>query len=222
LLALLVDLESLAQLVSIGTLAVFFCVCLGCLRRRYYEPGKNSMAPFVWRCAMMTLFNIGAHELVMCQPEAQHCTAGRATKPASAEHQKVRRVYDQLPGRSSCSGVDRVGRSLARERHDAPVAASPVASSEVCGAAEPVHPSCWHVSELASHRCASYLSARHKREHKPTAPLVAELMSSWSPTGSLDWQAYVRFGGWLVISILVYVCYGMHMAEAHDAKLAAT
>ena len=61
LLALLVDLESLAQLVSIGTLAVFFCVCLGCLRRRYYEPGKNAMAPFVWRCIIMTLFNIGAH-----------------------------------------------------------------------------------------------------------------------------------------------------------------
>jgi hypothetical protein len=61
LLALLVDLESLAQLVSIGTLFVFFCVCLGCLRRRFYEPGKNSMAPFVWRCVIMTLFNIGAH-----------------------------------------------------------------------------------------------------------------------------------------------------------------
>ena len=60
LLALLVDLESLAQLVSIGTLFVFFCVCCGCLRRRYYEPGKNSMAPFVWRCSIMTLFNIGA------------------------------------------------------------------------------------------------------------------------------------------------------------------
>ena len=60
LLALLVDLESLAQLCVNWHTFVFFCVCCGCLRRRYYEPGKNSMAPFVWRCSIMTLFNIGA------------------------------------------------------------------------------------------------------------------------------------------------------------------
>ncbi len=92
LLALLVDLESLAQLVSIGTLAVFFCVCLGCLRRRYYEPGKNSMAPFVWRCAMMTLFNIGAHTVVTFHVSAigaasQHRICP-SPKPVSAEHRR--------------------------------------------------------------------------------------------------------------------------------------
>ena len=51
---------------------------------------------------------------------------------------------------------------------------------------------------------------------------VAKPTQSQQITGSLDWQAYARFGGWLVISILVYVCYGMHMADAHDTKMAAT
>ena len=60
LLALLVNIESLAELVSIGTLFVFFCVCAGCLRRRYYEPGRSAPGPLILRCAIMTLFNLGA------------------------------------------------------------------------------------------------------------------------------------------------------------------
>ena len=31
--------------------------------------------------------------------------------------------------------------------------------------------------------------------------------------GSLGWKAYVRFGIWLVLSLLVYVFYGVHSAS---------
>lgn len=36
--------------------------------------------------------------------------------------------------------------------------------------------------------------------------------------GSLGWQAYARFSGWVVVSVLAYVLYGMHRAEAKDAR----
>ncbi|KAK9811336.1 hypothetical protein WJX72_002052 [[Myrmecia] bisecta] len=45
LLALLVDLEALAELVSIGTLFVFCMVSAGGLWRRYYAPGATRLAP---------------------------------------------------------------------------------------------------------------------------------------------------------------------------------
>lgn len=41
-LALLVDLETLAELVSIGTLFVFFCVCAGLIWRRYCGSGTTN------------------------------------------------------------------------------------------------------------------------------------------------------------------------------------
>lgn len=62
LLALFVNLESLAELVSVGTLFVFFCVCAGCLRRRYYEHGRSAPGPLITRLAVMTLLNIGASQ----------------------------------------------------------------------------------------------------------------------------------------------------------------
>ena len=36
--------------------------------------------------------------------------------------------------------------------------------------------------------------------------------------GSLGWKAYARFSGWVVVSVLAYVLYGMHRAEAKDAR----
>ena len=67
LLALMVDIESLAQLVSIGTLFVFFCVCAGCLRRRYYEAGRSAPGPLITRCVVITLFNLGGQTCVCSQ-----------------------------------------------------------------------------------------------------------------------------------------------------------
>lgn len=59
LLALMVNIESLAELVSIGTLFVFFCVCAGCLRRRYYEQGRSAPGPLITRLGATTLCTLG-------------------------------------------------------------------------------------------------------------------------------------------------------------------
>jgi hypothetical protein len=40
--------------------------------------------------------------------------------------------------------------------------------------------------------------------------------------GSLGWQAFARFGGWLVISAAIYVLYSMHRAEAKEIRDAHT
>lgn len=40
--------------------------------------------------------------------------------------------------------------------------------------------------------------------------------------GSLGWQAFARFGGWLVVSAAVYVLYSMHRAEAKEIRDAHT
>lgn len=34
--------------------------------------------------------------------------------------------------------------------------------------------------------------------------------------GSLGWPAYVRFGAWMVLSVLVYCCYSVHSADARQ------
>lgn len=34
--------------------------------------------------------------------------------------------------------------------------------------------------------------------------------------GSLGWKSYARFGVWLVVSMVVYVLYSMHRADAKD------
>ena len=59
-LALLVDINALAQLVSIGTLFCFYMVDLGVLVRRYHTPASDDWRPLAVRCAAMLLFNIGA------------------------------------------------------------------------------------------------------------------------------------------------------------------
>ena len=38
--------------------------------------------------------------------------------------------------------------------------------------------------------------------------------------GSLGWPAYARFGGWMVLSVLVYCCYSVHGADARQHALA--
>jgi hypothetical protein len=58
-LALLVDISTLAQLVSIGTLFVFFMVDFGVLVRRFCKPDTTGWAAFLWRALPMLLFNIG-------------------------------------------------------------------------------------------------------------------------------------------------------------------
>jgi len=50
-LALLVDIDALAQLVSIGTLCVFCFVCAAVLARRYMPPEPAPRAPVLWRVA---------------------------------------------------------------------------------------------------------------------------------------------------------------------------
>ena len=52
-LALLVDIETLAQLVSIGTLFVFGSVCAGLLARRHTPEDGSGRAPALWRLAAL-------------------------------------------------------------------------------------------------------------------------------------------------------------------------
>lgn len=54
------DISTLAQLVSIGTLFVFYMVDLGVLVRRFCCPGSSDWRGFGLRYAAMLAFNIGA------------------------------------------------------------------------------------------------------------------------------------------------------------------
>ena len=73
-LALLVDINALAQLVSIGTLFVFYMVDAGVLVRRYYEPGSGNWRALAARFAAMLAFNLGA---VLC-PSPPTCASHMA------------------------------------------------------------------------------------------------------------------------------------------------
>ncbi len=59
-LALLVDLEVLAELVSIGTLFVFCMVAAGVLWRRYNDPEHFSVTGIPVRLAGIAVFSLGA------------------------------------------------------------------------------------------------------------------------------------------------------------------
>ena len=58
-LALLVDIETLAQLVSIGTLFVFGSVCAGLLARRHTPEDGSGRAPALWRLAALLVSCVG-------------------------------------------------------------------------------------------------------------------------------------------------------------------
>jgi APA family basic amino acid/polyamine antiporter len=59
-LALLLNIDVLAELVSIGTLYVFAMVCAGVLFRRYHQPGSPYAANILWRIGIMTASSVGA------------------------------------------------------------------------------------------------------------------------------------------------------------------
>ena len=67
LLALLMDLESLTELVSIGTLFVFFAISAAVLWRRHYDPGQSAMG-LAWRLIAICLLASGrdAHTSWQC------------------------------------------------------------------------------------------------------------------------------------------------------------
>lgn len=56
--ALTVDLEALADLVSVGTLSVFFMVSLACLWRRYVPHGENPSTAIAIKLSAMTIISI--------------------------------------------------------------------------------------------------------------------------------------------------------------------
>ncbi|GIL65842.1 hypothetical protein Vafri_19483 [Volvox africanus] len=59
-LALFIEIELLAELVSIGTLVVFCSVCSGVLFRRYHVHGSGeSLQPLAWRLGCVVLFSVG-------------------------------------------------------------------------------------------------------------------------------------------------------------------
>ena len=129
------------------------------------------------------------------------------------------RVHRQLSPGCPDSSADRFCGALGWGCHDTAGTASPMAGAEVCGAAEPIHPGGRNVSEPPSHRCAVCSASVSQR-----LPLLERCSCVTCgivrTAGSLDWQAYARFGGWLLISILVYVVYGMHAADAYDRRQA--
>mmetsp|Transcript_15504 Transcript_15504/g.46826 ORF Transcript_15504/g.46826 Transcript_15504/m.46826 type:complete len:678 (+) Transcript_15504:234-2267(+) len=154
-LALLVDINALAQLVSIGTLFVFYMVDLGILVRRYYTPGSGDWKPLTTRCAAMLLFNLGF--------------------------------------------------TVAFRLH-APIPVYVVLAVMWLGAATTLYtlPVVWRPAKFAV----------------PLSPLTPALgmFITLHLIGSLGWQAYARFGGWVLLSMAAYVLYGMHRAEAKDAR----
>lgn len=152
-LALLVDISTLAQLVSIGTLFVFFMVDLGVLVRRFCRRGSSEWRPFAVRFAAMLFFNIG------------FTVSFRLGAPIA--------VY-----------VVFVGLWV-------------VAAVTLC-----MLPVVWRPDGFAV----------------PLSPLTPALGTfvTLHLIGSLGWKSYVRFGGWVVFSCLVYVLYSMHRADAKD------
>lgn len=59
-LALMFDINLLAELVSIGTLVVFFLVCAGVLHHRYHIHGSGAnAAPVIWRMVAVGFSSIG-------------------------------------------------------------------------------------------------------------------------------------------------------------------
>ena len=65
LLAFLVELETLAALVSIGTLATFFMLALGVLWRRFHAPDGPAEPGLVAQLLGVTLFGAGAPSLAL-------------------------------------------------------------------------------------------------------------------------------------------------------------
>eukprot|EP00884_Botryococcus_braunii_P001078 jgi/Botrbrau1/10971/Bobra.0383s0025.1 len=151
LLALLVDLEVLAELVSIGTLFVFSMLSAGVLWRRYHNPERPTWTAIPLRLAALALFSLGL---------SVSFTAGAGW---------------QLLLVMALLWLAVVASLLLL-----PVTFRP-ASFQVPGS--------------------------------PLTPSLA-VLATIHLIGSLGWQAYVRFAAWFVLSLAVYVLYGVHHAEA--------
>lgn len=154
-LALLVDISTLAQLVSIGTLFVFFMVDFGVLVRRFCKPDTTGWAAFLWRALPMLLFNIGF---------------------------------------------------TISFRLGAPVAVYVVFAAlwVVAAAALLMLPVVWRPEGFAV----------------PLSPITPALgmFVTLHLIGSLGWKSYVRFCIWAAASIVVYILYSMHRADAKDLE----
>ncbi|KAK9819560.1 hypothetical protein WJX81_003898 [Elliptochloris bilobata] len=63
---------------------------------------------------------------------------------------------------------------------------------------------------------------RPEKFRMPLSPLTpsAAILATVHLLGSLGWPAYARFGGWMVLSVVVYCCYSVHGADAHQRELA--
>lgn len=158
-LALLVDINALAQLVSIGTLFVFYMVSAGVLQRRYYEPGSLKIWPLFSRLIASTVLSIAFT------------------------------ISFRLRG---------------------PVAVTVILLVAWAAAACTLFmlPVVWRPDKFAV-------------PFSPITPAFG-MFATVFLIGSLGWQAFARFGGWLAVSMVVYVLYSMHRAEAKEVRDAHT
>ncbi|KAK9813513.1 hypothetical protein WJX73_003694 [Symbiochloris irregularis] len=150
--ALLVDLESLAELVSIGTLFVFFTLSAAVLWRRHCEASGPSMN-LIFSMLGLCVYSIGA---------SLSYTLGA--------HIAVPLLF---------------------------LAAWLLATVSMC-----FLPTICKGVQFSVPWC-------------PFIPSLA-MLANVHLIVSLGWPAYVRFGVWLVISLLVYILYSMNNAEAME------
>jgi hypothetical protein len=74
---------------------------------------------------------------------------------------------------------------------------------------------------LCVHKVCQEALFLHALQHTPYMMQLAQPLHR-ARAGSLGWQAFARFGGWLVVSAAVYVLYSMHRAEAKEIRDAHT
>ena len=128
-LALLVDIETLAQLVSIGTLFVFGSVCAGLLARRHTPEDGSGRAPALWRLAALLVSCVGvsaSYRAMTLERGARGEGAGagggrretkehfRKTRNTGPRHRRTRRRARAWRWRSSASSRRRRRFCLSR------------------------------------------------------------------------------------------------------------
>jgi len=180
LLALLLDIELLAELVSLGTLACYTLVCLAVLVHRYDDVGEGrrgpSVAPWVAvRLALLVALSLAA------------AVSFHRSAPAAAPL--------ALAGLWTATALSFY--MLEPERR----AKAALAAAAAAGALPPPPTTTPPTTTPPARR-------DFQMPLQPILPCLGVAANSFL-LGSLGWQAYLRFGVWMSMTALVYVSYSM-------------
>jgi len=76
---------------------------------------------------------------------------------------------------------------------------------------------CTHCMDwAASMALANAACVGFTKRHDVQAGTGGALLRRAPDAGSLGWPAYVRFGAWMALSVVVYCCYSVHSADARQ------